>query len=355
MYSIYKNPYTNFSFPLSSSPQLILLSSVTFSFFNVGFLPVILSTLERRYRLPSVASGSIGVIFDFAIAISVVFISYFGERGHKPRWLGSGLVLQGLGCWLFASPHVLFGRYEVGSINETIEICSAEPNMTDSDCLSSNYIAYVFFITAFFLIGIAAAPLFTIGTSFLDDIVRPRFVPLYLGVFYVTTIVGPVLGFVIGGVFLSIYVDIGVETRLTQDDPGWVGAWWISFVLTGGLSFAISILFFLFPRELPDSNIVKAERVKEMAKVLQEKLANDKTFKDVVKSFPHHIKSLLLNPSYMCLCFALGTMFLLISGLVDFAPKYLESQYNVDPSTSAYFVGATGVVSASKLVIVKTL
>ena len=309
---------------------------------------MILSTLERRYRLSSVASGSIGVLFDVAVMTSAILVSYFGERGHKPRWLGFSLVLQGIACWIFASPHVLFGRYTAGSITETVEICTLESNMTDIDCSSSNYFAYAIFITAYFLLGIAAAPLFTIGTTFLDDIVRPKFVPLYLAVFYITTVLGPVIGFILGGGFLSIYVDVGKETRLTQDDPGWVGAWWISYILNGGLSILISIPFFLFPRQLPDSDIIKAERMKEMAKVLHEKLIGSKTFIEEVKSFLGHIKSLLLNPSYVFLCFALGTMFLLVSGLVDFSPKYLESQYNVDPSTSAYIVGAVGAVSASE-------
>ena len=167
-----------------------------------------------------------------------------------------------------------------------------------------------------------------------------------MGVYHTTIVLGPVIGFVLGGLFLTIYVDVGSETRLTQDDPGWVGAWWISYIFNGGISFLIAIPFFMFPRQLPNSDVIKAERIKEMATVLKEKLPENKTFKDEVKSFPAHIKALLLNPSYLCLCLGLGTMFLLISGLVDFSPKYLESQYRVDPSTSAYIIGAVGIVTA---------
>ena len=244
------------------------------------------------------------------------------------------------------SPHLFFGTYTAGSVNETVEICSSDSNVADDDCLSSNHFAYAIFITAFFLAGAASAPLFTIGTSFIDDIVHPKFVPLYMGIYHTTIVLGPVIGFVIGGLFLTIYVDVGNETRLTQDDPGWVGAWWISYIFNGGISFLIAFPFFMFPRQLPNSDVIKAERIKEMAKVLKEKLPENKTFKDEVKSFPAHIKALLLNPSYVCLCLGLGTMFLLISGLVDFSPKYLESQYRVDPSTSAYIIGAVGIVTA---------
>lgn len=65
--------------------------------FAAGFTSVVLSTLERRYRFSSVWAGSIASIFDASVLISVLFISYFGGRGHKPRWLGISQIIQGIG------------------------------------------------------------------------------------------------------------------------------------------------------------------------------------------------------------------------------------------------------------------
>ena len=62
-----------------------------------GFLSVTLSTIQRRYELTSTESGLILSVFDMAVIVSVIFISYFGGKGHKPRWLGVGLLVQGLG------------------------------------------------------------------------------------------------------------------------------------------------------------------------------------------------------------------------------------------------------------------
>ena len=56
-----------------------------------------LSTIERRYRFSSTAAGLIASTFDMAVLVSVLFISYFGGKGHKPRWLGISLIIQGLG------------------------------------------------------------------------------------------------------------------------------------------------------------------------------------------------------------------------------------------------------------------
>ena len=62
-----------------------------------GFTSVILSSIERRYRFSSTAAGGIAATFDSAVLVSVLFISYFGGKGHKPRWLGVSLLIQGLG------------------------------------------------------------------------------------------------------------------------------------------------------------------------------------------------------------------------------------------------------------------
>ncbi len=58
---------------------------------------MVLSSIERRYGFSSTAAGAIAATFDASVLVSVLFISYFGGRGHKPRWLGASLIIQGLG------------------------------------------------------------------------------------------------------------------------------------------------------------------------------------------------------------------------------------------------------------------
>ena len=309
-----------------------------------------ITSLEKRFGFSSVEAGSIGLPFEVAIVLSVVFVSYFGERSHKPRWLAVGLILQGIASFLFVLPHPIFGAYQAGS-SEFQDLCSASSvngTLPDSDCTGANYYAYSIFLAALFLLGIGAAPLYTIGLTFLDDIVYPKQVPLYMGVFMATIVVGPVIGFLFGGVFLSIYVDLGVETSLTPQDPSWVGAWWMPFTILGLLSFLIAVPFFLFPRQLPNSDEIRAERMKEMVKVIRGDLTQCKSFREMLRAFPHQLKHLVLNPPYLCLCFGLGTMFLLISGQVDFSAKYIESQFSLTASSAAFVVGGIAVTSAGQ-------
>ena len=76
-------------------------------YMHAGFSSVILSTIERQYQFSSTAAGLISSTYDLAVLVSVVFISYFGGKGHKPRWLGISLIIQGTGTFM-CKDNVLF-------------------------------------------------------------------------------------------------------------------------------------------------------------------------------------------------------------------------------------------------------
>ena len=305
---------------------------------------MVLSTIEKRYRFPSLAAGFIASSFDVAVLVSVLFISYFGGKGHKPRWLGVSLIVIGIGSFVFALPQFLFGPYDVGNNAKfRFEAC-ADGTDFSSECKGTNGFALAFFIAGELLIGVGAAPLFTVGTSYLDDIVHPKRVAVHLGFFYALTIIGPALGYGLGGAFLSIYVDPWRSTTLEPSDPGWVGAWWLCFVFAGTVAILLSIPFFLFPRLLPDSHIVKQAREEEMAKVYKSKYGDKEgtDFGTVVKTFPTHIKSLCSNPSWLFITLAITSSIIVVSGMASFAPKFIESQFRLTASIASVLAGVVG-------------
>lgn len=274
--------------------------------------------------------------------MSVVFISYFGGRGHKPRWLGAGLIIQAIGSFIFSMPQYVFGSYRVGPIGFLgKESCLDGHDFLD--CTSSKNAVLVFFIIGNILIGLGAASLFTVGTSYLDEIVRPRDVSVHLGVFYMTAVVGPALGYALGGAFLSIYVDPWRETHLDSSDPGWVGAWWLCFLFCGVVSLIISVPFFCYPRLLPNSEQVKEEREQEMAKRCVSKTEVDSgRLKTVFRRFLLEVKRILTNPAWVFMTAALTTSIIIVSGFASFGPKYVETQFGLSSSVASLAVGAVG-------------
>ena len=55
----------------------------------------------------------------------------------------------------------------------------------------------------------------------------------------------------LGGIFLSFYVDTGVDTELTASDPRWIGNWWIGNVIGVIMAIFLAVWMLGFPRRIP--------------------------------------------------------------------------------------------------------
>lgn len=320
-----------------------------------GFSSVVLSSIERRFRLSSTAVSVLLVSFDLSVLLCVIFISYFGDKRHKPRWIGIGLIVQGIGALIFALPQFVFGKYEVGSEGSlTLESCSVEGDY-GSSCNSSNILAYLIMLFGNVLIGVGAAPLFTLGLSYIDDITFPKYVPIHMGLFYVAVAVGPAIGYGLGGAFLSIYVDPSENTSLEELDPGWVGAWWLCFVFSGILSLIISVPFLMYPRVLSNyAEVVEAHRAEHVTSYTS-KYGDEASLKDQLKAFPLHMWDLCKSPSFVFVTAALSFLFLTLYGLVAFGPKFVESVFNIPASTASILAGAIAIPAGGLGTIVGSL
>ena len=78
-------------------------------------------------------TGILASIFDVVVVVCVLPMSYFGEKGHKPRWLGIGAVVHGLGALLFAFPQFVGERYLSQVFESSIDLCHSEVDFSQ-DC-----------------------------------------------------------------------------------------------------------------------------------------------------------------------------------------------------------------------------
>ncbi|KHN71628.1 Solute carrier organic anion transporter family member 3A1 [Toxocara canis] len=60
-------------------------------------------------------------------------------------------------------------------------------------------------------------------------------------------ILGPVLGFVIGGITNRYYYSFDVPPGLSPRDPMWIGRWWAGFLGISVVLFGPSLALYLFP------------------------------------------------------------------------------------------------------------
>lgn len=145
-----------------------------------GFINTVITSIERRYDLHSYQSGLIASTYDLAACLCLTFVSYFGGNGHKPRWLGWGVLLMGAGSLVFALPHFTTGPYQV-EVDEGLGLCRANRSVACADRASSLSSYRLVFMLGQFLHGAGATPLYTLGVTYLDENVKSSYSPVYIG------------------------------------------------------------------------------------------------------------------------------------------------------------------------------
>ena len=98
-------------------------------------------------------------------------------------------------------------------------------------------------------------------------------------------------------------------------DPEWVGAWWLGYLILGGVLAFVSLFMFTFPRR-PPSEVDETKKETTTGEMI-------KTTKVIICPFG---KGFLASvPLVLILCHALSSV--PISALTTYGGKYLERQY----------------------------
>ncbi|XP_055907129.1 solute carrier organic anion transporter family member 5A1 isoform X2 [Eupeodes corollae] len=366
-----------------------------------GYINSVITTIEKRFDIPSSYSGLIASSYEIGNVITVIFVSYLGSRRHIPVWIGIGAVIMGIGSLVFMVPHFTgeanpgitlanqtsdnicrgvsirehdmgLGRLSSGLSNQPL----APHTLREDNCLkvkSSTFGPVLLFVIAQLLLGCGGSPLFTLGTTYVDDHVKTESSSMYIGCMYSMAAFGPVLGFLLGAYLLSFHMD-SLSSAIISIDPGdrrWVGMWWGGFLLCGILLLVVAIPFFSFPKVLTHE---KKKIRKTSEKLLPPVLPNnsnslprkldDKLKKDLgdkapevkpkvdtgygkdIKDIPQSMLRLVTNPVYITTCLGACMELMIVSGFVVFLPKYLETQFSLGKSQASVFTGSIAVPGA---------
>ncbi|NXH97731.1 SO4C1 protein, partial [Pachycephala philippinensis] len=322
-----------------------------------GLINISISTIEKRYELNSSLTGLISASYDIAFCVLSLFVSYFGERGHKPRWLAFSAFMLGLGSLVFSLPHFSSGKYQYGSkLEDTCQTAETTfANATCSASTNSSLHKYLYvFILGQLLLGVGGTPLYTLGTAFIDDSVPKHKSSLYIGIGYAMSLLGPAIGYVLGGQLLKVYIDIQIPKRqdttynkVDQDDPRWLGAWWIGFLVCFFAIWLLIIPFSCFPRHLPGTAKIQAEKISETHDDGSQVLVQTNNIGQSFKDFPMALLILLRNPVLMSLIVASSSEALVATGFATFLPKFIENQFGKSSSFSATLGGLVLIPAAA--------
>lgn len=105
---------------------------------------------------------------------------------------------------------------------------------------------------------------YSLGQSYLDDNTHQRNTPIMFAYAFSMRMFGPVLGFGLAYVMLSCYIDPTLTPFISREDPRWLGAWWLGWILLGALMFIFAAFIGMFPKNLPKKrkDDIDAEREK---------------------------------------------------------------------------------------------
>nr|XP_023833443.1 solute carrier organic anion transporter family member 2A1-like [Salvelinus alpinus] len=221
-----------------------------------------ITTIERRFGFNSMSMGTVSSLHEMGNMVLVVFVSYFGSRVNRPRFIGFGGLLMSCATATLALPHFLSRPYQyhfMSAAGGSWDTCVPRENSSAPEVCrqggggdpSEVRTQWLTMAAAQVLFGIGSVPIQPFGISYIDDFAEPGNSALYIAILFSISVFGPAFGYLLGSMMLRIYVDVDKTDSpldLTPSDPRWVGAWWMGLLVSSGCLALASIPYFFFPR-----------------------------------------------------------------------------------------------------------
>ncbi|OQV20302.1 Solute carrier organic anion transporter family member 4C1 [Hypsibius exemplaris] len=337
-----------------------------------------LSSIEKRFQIPSQTTGIISAINDVSHICVVLFVAHFCGRGHRPRWLAAGLFTVGIAILTFATPELFAPKWDMESVvlrtNTTKgfdkEMCltTAQSDVLKEQCridapnlVNKNLWAFVLLGTAQVLLGIGTTAPIVLAMPFIDDNVKTKNTPIYFSLGFAGRFIGPMTGVFLGSFCLSTYIDLTKTPNISQTDPRWMGAWYLGFIIVGTITCCVSTLYLFFPAKVPATQKIKA--IPGASVVLRPSAKTNKaaagsesggakkksepakkeTLREQFAAIPRDLKRLWVNKVFVCRVANDAIDMLVVSGYFTFAPKYLEYHFRMSPAQAGKWNGMASI------------
>jgi len=297
------------------------------------------TTLQKAFHLNSSQMGIIQAAYSFGYSGSILFVGHFAS--NKPRWVSTGTIFVALSCFLplichfvIWAPDTLKKQNFLANFSQNDNLCHGSPltslpahscDEASSDPESNFPIGFLIFVTASLCSGFGFSPLNTVALTFIDDNVPKKESAFYMGLTMSMYAVGPVIG-----LFFHAYVmqfDAVTLDKKESVDFGFVGAWWISYLIVGSFLFLLALLLLLFPKHL---QLNKASDETRSVFLQKEKLERP----NFLIKFLGAIFDLLSNPIYLTTLVGSSLFSGGMTGLFYFFPKIIENQFGVSSTIS---------------------
>ncbi|XP_076171116.1 organic anion transporting polypeptide 33Ea isoform X2 [Ptiloglossa arizonensis] len=345
------------------------------------YIVVTLTTLEKRFKIPSRTTGLILSGNEISQILSLI-LTYYGGSGHRPRWIAIGVGLSAFSCLILALPHFLFGPgrdalaltkeyldqtlLNATTVPEDLAICPrvVKPERCDEErLLDVSMLPRLLVFFSQFILGIGTTLYYGLGQPYLDDNTKKKNTPMLLGFTFALRTVGPAIGFLLGYGCLSLYIDPSLHPVITKNDPRWLGAWWLGWIILGATMGMFATLIAMFPRDLPTSKDTTKDTTNDTAikdgniplklhltaqeqymTPMEPRKSLETEYIPTIREFPTAMKRLLTN--WLLTFNNLSGVFYVLgaSAYITFLAKYLEVQYSTSAAGGTVIAGPISLV-----------
>ncbi|XP_059791391.1 solute carrier organic anion transporter family member 1C1 isoform X3 [Balaenoptera ricei] len=308
----------------------VFLGALSFVYFAKalaeGYLKSTITQIERRFDISSSLVGVIDGSFEIGNLLVITFVSYFGAKLHRPKIIGAGCLIMGVGTLLIAMPQFFMEQYRY----------ERYPPFSNS----------TFSISPCFLGSNSPLPI---------SVMEKSQSKINNGCVQTVAIIGPIFGFLLGSLCAKLYVDVGFvnldHITITPKDPQWVGAWWLGYLIAGSISLLAAVPFWYLPKSLPrprrredsNSSSEKSKFIMDDHTDYQTPLGEKAKIMEMARDFLPSLKSLFGNPVYFLYLCASTVQFNSLFGMVTYKPKYIEQQYGQSSSKANFVIGLINI------------
>uniref|UniRef100_A0AC11AKK3 Solute carrier organic anion transporter family member 1C1 n=1 Tax=Ovis aries TaxID=9940 RepID=A0AC11AKK3_SHEEP len=308
----------------------VFLGALSFVYFAKalaeGYLKSTITQIERRFDIPSSLVGIIDGSFEIGNLLVIAFVSYFGAKLHRPKIIGAGCLIMGVGTLLIAMPQFFMEQYKYERYSPI-----SNSTLSISPCLLDS------------------------NNSLSIPVVEKSQSKINNGCVQTVAIIGPIFGFLLGSLCAKLYVDIGFvnldHITITPKDPQWVGAWWLGYLIAGSITLLAAVPFWCLPRTLPRPRSREdSSSSSEKSKFIMDDLTDYQTppgekakIMEMARDFLPSLKSLFGNPVYFLYLCASTVQFNSLFGMVTYKPKYIEQQYGQSASKANFVIGLINI------------
>ncbi|XP_068827032.1 solute carrier organic anion transporter family member 1C1 isoform X3 [Capricornis sumatraensis] len=308
----------------------VFLGALSFVYFAKalaeGYLKSTITQIERRFDIPSSLVGIIDGSFEIGNLLVIAFVSYFGAKLHRPKIIGAGCLIMGVGTLLIAMPQFFMEQYKYERYSPV-----SNSTLSISPCLLDS------------------------NNSLPIPVVEKSQSKINNGCVQTVAIIGPIFGFLLGSLCAKLYVDIGFvnldHITITPKDPQWVGAWWLGYLIAGSITLLAAVPFWCLPRTLPRPRSREdSSSSSEKSKFIMDDLTDYQTppgekakIMEMARDFLPSLKSLFGNPVYFLYLCASTVQFNSLFGMVTYKPKYIEQQYGQSASKANFVIGLINI------------